>query len=120
MNFLDVTGERNGADGTSLAVGGSRVAAPQGAPQGPVRLGIRAEAIELTEAGSPGAAPAHVEVVEPLGAATLLTTTVDGQELKVQVPPHVRVSSGDTVHLSFAERAIRLYDPETGLGLDLR
>ena len=120
MNFLDVTGERNGADGTSLAVGGSRVAAPQGAPQGPVRLGIRAEAIELTEAGSPGAVPAHVEVVEPLGAATLLTTTVDGQELKVQVPPHVRVSSGDTVHLSFAERAIRLYDPETGLGLDLR
>ena len=31
-----------------------------------------------------------LQVVEPLGAATLLTVDVDGQVLKVQTPPTVR------------------------------
>lgn len=119
MNFLDVTVEA-GDGSRSFVVGGTRVPAPDGAPPGPLRLGVRAEAIELCDASHPRAVPARVEVVEPLGASTLLTTSVAGQELKVQVPPQVRPSSGDTVHLCLAEAAVRLYDAETGLGLDLR
>jgi hypothetical protein len=45
---------------------------------------------------------------------------VADQELKVQVPPEVEVAPGDTIQLSFAQRSMRLYDPETGLGMDLR
>ena len=119
MNFLDGTAS-SGPDGVTVALGGTAVPAPAHTPAGPVRMGIRAEAIQLAEQGAPGSVPARVEVVEPLGAVILLTATVADQELKVQVPPDVEVSPGDVIHLTLAQRSIRLFDPETGLGLDLR
>ncbi len=119
MNFLDATAD-GGLDGATLTVGDSKVPAPAGLPRGPVRLGIRAEAIALADEGGEGAVPARVDVVEPLGAATLLTVHVGDQELKVQVPPDVEVAHGDTIALALAQRSMRFYDPETGLGLDLR
>lgn len=118
MNFLDATAA-GGADGT-VTVGDATIPGPAGLPSGRIRLGIRAEAIQLTDVGSEGAVSAQVDVVEPLGAATLLTATVAGQEIKVQVPPDVEVATGDTIHLVFAQRSMRFYDPDTGLGIDLR
>jgi multiple sugar transport system ATP-binding protein len=59
-------------------------------------------------------------VVEPLGSAILLTVEVGQQEIKVQVPADHPVKSGDEVHLRLPPESIRLYDPETGLGWDLR
>jgi multiple sugar transport system ATP-binding protein len=119
MNFLDATAH-GGVDGGTVTVGEAKLPAPGGLPDGPVRLGIRAEAISVVDAHTDGAVPATVDVVEPLGAATLLTVRVGEQEAKVQVPPDVEVRHGQTVHLSLAPRAMRLYDRETGLGLDLR
>ena len=54
-------------------------------------LGVRAENIEvLRDDRSTEALRATVQVVEPLGAATLLTVDIDGQVLKAQTPPTVR------------------------------
>ena len=124
MNFLDAVADgragNSGGRGGTLTVADTRVPGPGGLPDGPTRLGIRAEAISVVDAHTEGAVVGRVDVVEPLGAATLLTVHVGEQEIKVQVPPEVEVRPGQTVHLSFAPRAMRLYDPETGLQLDLR
>jgi len=119
MNFLDGTAS-SGPDGPTVTFGEVRVPAPAGTPAGPVRVGVRAEAIQLAPDGAPGSVVARIDVVEPLGAAILLTATVADQEVKVQVPPDVRVEPGDVVRLAFTPRSMRLYDRETGLGIDLR
>jgi len=119
MNFLDGT-VVPGPDGTQLQIEDSMIEGPAGAPQGQTRVGIRAEAIQLTEGSTTGSIPARIDVVEPLGSATLLTVEVGQQEIKVQVPADHRVKSGDEVHLRLPPDSIRLYDPETGLGWDLR
>jgi multiple sugar transport system ATP-binding protein len=119
MNFLDGT-VVPGPDGTQLQIEDSMIEGPAGAPRGQTRVGIRAEAIQLTEGSTTGSIPARIDVVEPLGSATLLTVEVGQQEIKVQVPADHRVKSGDEVHLRLPPDSIRLYDPETGLGWDLR
>jgi multiple sugar transport system ATP-binding protein len=119
MNFLDGT-VVSGPDGIQLRVEDSMIEAPAGAPTGPARVGIRAEAIQLAEKGTKGTIPARIDVVEPLGSATLLTVEVGQQEIKVQVPADHRVASGEQVLLRLAPESIRLYDAETGLGWDLR
>ena len=85
MNFLPATV----SDG-QLAVAGHRRAAPAHLPAGDVLVGIRAEHIGI---GTDGI-EALVEVVEPTGAAVLLTTRVGtgaGSEvLKVSAPPTFR------------------------------
>jgi multiple sugar transport system ATP-binding protein len=88
------------------------------AQQGPVSLGVRAENIEVLRGDAEGRAlRATVQVVEPLGAATLLTVDVDGQVLKVQTPPTVRSEPHQDVWLHVAPEAMRIYDKETGLAL---
>jgi multiple sugar transport system ATP-binding protein len=80
-----------------------------------VLLGVRPENIEV---GTDGGLPAHVEVVEPTGAAVLLTVGVGDEELKVSAPATFRARPGNTVHLSFRPEAIRLYDAEAHVALD--
>jgi multiple sugar transport system ATP-binding protein len=113
MNFLPATV----ADG-QLAVAGHHRAAPAHLPTGDVLVGIRAEHIGI---GTDGI-EARVEVVEPTGAAVLLTTRVgagiDSAVLKVSAPPTFRARPGDTVRLDLAPDALRYYDAETQLALE--
>ncbi|MGX1159296.1 carbohydrate ABC transporter ATP-binding protein (CUT1 family) [Arthrobacter sp. SLBN-100] len=120
MNFLDGRVTQQGA----LEVGGQSTDAPEFLARGaarsgglPVLVGIRAENILLEQRGAAGTLDATVEVVEPLGHATLLTVDLGGQIIKVQVPSTVRVSSGDKVGLRFDQAAVRFFDTETQLGL---
>jgi multiple sugar transport system ATP-binding protein len=119
MNFLNGT-VVSGPDGARLRIEDSMIEAPAGAPVGQTRVGIRAEAIQLTDESAEGTIPARIDVVEPLGSATLLTVEVGQQEIKVQVPADHPVKSGEEIHLRLPPESLRLYDPETGLGWDLR
>ncbi len=110
MNFMDGVVHDGRID-----VGGGHLTAPAHAPTGKVRVGVRAEAIHLVGEGVADSVPATVLVVEPLGAATLLTVEVGDQVLKVQVPADTQVKPDETVHLGVAPKAIRLFDPETGM-----
>jgi multiple sugar transport system ATP-binding protein len=126
MNFLEAEAT---ADGT-LRIGGQQIPGPEhlrtegrGTTHGHVSLGVRAENIEvLRDDRSTEALRATVQVVEPLGAATLLTVDIDGQVLKAQTPPTVRSEPHQEVWLRVAPEAMRIYDKETGLALlsDLR
>ncbi|MEA4944828.1 MAG: ABC transporter ATP-binding protein [Propionicimonas sp.] len=111
MNFLDGTLTPGG-----ISIAGHLVDAPPGAPgQGAVRIGIRAESLVVHPDPAAGRVPAEVLVVEPLGAATLLTAQVGQSQVKVQVPAESTVTAGQAIHLELPPRAVRLFDPETGL-----
>ncbi|TDO93164.1 ABC transporter ATP-binding protein [Enemella evansiae] len=125
MNFLDGQVTR---DGQSVQIGEHSLHLPAGSGlSGPVRLGVRAEAIRITEPGTPGALAGTVLVAEPLGSHNLLTVEVASgaggdaapATIKVQTEPTVRVQAGEQVALALAPEAIRLYDPESGMGWDL-
>ncbi|MGH3646117.1 MAG: ABC transporter ATP-binding protein [Micromonosporaceae bacterium] len=116
MNFLSGTVANGHVD-----FGGTELPTPEALRTfvgKPIRLGVRAEAIELVRGATPGAVPATVEVFEPLGSAVLLTTTVAGQRLKVQAPATFRAEPGDTLWLRLPERHQRWFDPETALALE--
>ncbi len=116
MNFL--TG--NLIDG-HVEVGGVRVRTPASLHSfagREVRLGIRAEAIALVEAGVPDAVSAIVQVYEPLGSSVLLTAELGGQTVKIQAPARFRAGPGDQVWVRLGEEHQRWFDPETALALN--
>jgi multiple sugar transport system ATP-binding protein len=111
MNFLPAV-----VAGGTLTVGDTALPTPPGAAAWNGRnvvVGVRAETIDLG-----GEVEATVDVVEPTGAAVLLTMTLAGRELKVQAPPTCRARPGDRIGLGFHPDRMRLYDPDTGLLLE--
>ena len=103
MNFLAAKVD---PDGTGLHIGDDVVPAPPAARSHggrDVLIGVRPENIEVsTERGD---LTAHVEVVEPTGAAVLLTVDVGDEALKAAAPATFRARPGDVVHLSFPAAA---------------
>ena len=119
MNFLpDVVEVDDGA--VTLRVG-------QEALPGPAELatysgqsvlvGVRAENVEVFTSGAEGRVAASVEVVEPTGAAVLLTVRVAGHLVKAQAPVGFPVEPDDRVWLRCPQPALRFFDPTTGLAL---
>jgi multiple sugar transport system ATP-binding protein len=120
MNFISGTVIVDGA--ARLRLDGASIPAPQqlAAYHGkPLRLGVRAESIELAAEDTPDVVPATVQVFEPLGSATLLTVELAGQQVKVLAPASYRTEPGTTVWLHIGQQHQRWFDPETALALDV-
>jgi multiple sugar transport system ATP-binding protein len=118
MNFLPAT-VRDGM----LGVGEQALPAPPELATldgQEVLVGIRAENITVHDQTGDGALRATVEVVEPTGAAVLLTVRLDGHAVKVLAPAGFRAEPDRQVWLRLAPAALRFYDQETGLVLDHR
>jgi multiple sugar transport system ATP-binding protein len=116
MNFILA---RVGGGG-ELAVGEQVLPGPSGltgfAGQ-EVLVGIRAENIAVHDQPGDGTLRATVEVVEPTGAAVLLTVRLDGHLVKVQAPAGFQAEPDRPVWLGPQPAALRFYDPETALVL---
>ncbi len=120
MNFITGTVTVDGS--VRLAAADAYIEAPQELASyngKPLLLGIRAEAIELAAADTPGAVPATVQVFEPLGSAVLLTVDLGGQQVKVLAPASYRAEPGATVRLHIGRSRQRWFDPETALALEI-
>jgi multiple sugar transport system ATP-binding protein len=118
MNFLTAT-----VRDSSLAIGDATLPAPDHLSTWEGRdvvVGVRAENIQVSPDAQPGWVPARVEVVEPTGAALLLTVRLADEQLKVQAPATFPASPDTAVHLRAAPSALRFYDPSTGLALATR
>jgi multiple sugar transport system ATP-binding protein len=116
MNFLRGT---VGDDGAHLDFGGQSLPLPPALSSFSGKelvLGIRPEAIAV-DSGETGLHTA-VQVFEPLGSSTLLTTEVSGQTLKVQASAGFRADPGDRLWLRLPPEQCRWYDPETQLLLE--
>lgn len=103
---------------------GLKLALP-GAPvrEGPAVLGIRPHEIEVLEAGEgPSTCEATVELLEPLGASTLLRTRSHpgGLPITVSVTGDVDLVEGTRIGLRFRRGALHLFDAATGLRIPQR
>jgi multiple sugar transport system ATP-binding protein len=122
MNFLPAQVRRTG----ELVVGEQVLPGPPelaSFADREVLVGIRAENIAVAREAGDGAVRAAVDVVEPTGAAVLLTVRLDDRagegshQVKVQAPAGFQAEPGSPVWLDLQPAALRFYDPETALAL---
>ena len=124
MNFFDctLTGDEAGlslrlADGTELGVPPERVARYLPHREKKMVFGIRPENLGAADAATPEGRfmPCRVEVVEPLGADTLLYFRIGETFACARVDPHAPASVGATVSLAPDMARMHLLDAESGL-----
>ena len=83
-----------------------------------IEIGLRPEHLTIRPAGEevdPGCAlPFPVEVVEPLGAETLVFTTIAGAEVVARCDPDLHPRPGDRLTAEVDTTRVHLIDPESG------
>ncbi|QCI67007.1 ABC transporter ATP-binding protein [Phreatobacter stygius] len=107
--------------GAMLKLAGGAAEAPLPADRKPaaddLTFGMRPEDVEVAEGETPAGrldVPAQVEVVEPLGADTLVFTSVAGHPVAARVRPEVRPKPGENLKLRFNLDRMHLFDTATG------
>jgi multiple sugar transport system ATP-binding protein len=87
--------------------------AVQHLPKGKVTIGIRPRALIPNGAASPEAFTSRAELIEPMGAETLVhARTGTGCDIRVVVPRETRVKSGETLHLKTDVSQIHVFDSD--------
>ena len=80
---------------------------------GPAAIGIRSEELLLTGESTPGAFPAVIELVEPVGADIFLTANLEGGAVvTIRVDAETKVAEGAPVHVQVAPGATRVFDAD--------
>jgi multiple sugar transport system ATP-binding protein len=116
MNFIPAR-----VRGGELVVGEQALPAPPelaASESREVLVGVRAENISVAGEPGNGALRTTVEVVEPTGAAVLLTVRLDGNAVKVLAPAGFRAEPDRPVWLSPQPAALRFYDPGSGVAIN--
>jgi multiple sugar transport system ATP-binding protein len=117
MNLIPV--ERSGPNQLRLPQNGQPITLrkPIAATAGALILGMRPEDVDVAQgAALPGQVdvPAVVEVVEPLGADTLVFTTLCGHPVVARVRPDIRPKPGAKLDLRFNLERSHLFDAGSG------
>lgn len=118
MNFLEGIIATEGGEPTFRTSGGTvRLALPRtfAARTGAVTLGVRPENLRLGAASSaPDGFAARVELVETLGAETLVHLVVETQRLIARAPGDVRLTRGQPTHVAPEPAAVHVFDAQSG------
>jgi multiple sugar transport system ATP-binding protein len=117
MNLIPV--QRGDSNQVRLVENGQAIVLPNpiAASADALMLGMRPEDVDVAQGAiAPGQVdmPAIVEVVEPLGADTLVFTKMSGHPVVARVRPDVRPKPGETVDLRFDLARAHLFDAATG------
>jgi multiple sugar transport system ATP-binding protein len=105
MNLLPATLVAGDTGGARFRVGAQEItldvdrAVWRLAPGEAVTLGIRPRSLELVRSSAPDAVAARVDLIEPMGAETLIHLVGDGLELRVVVDHRIEVESGRRIHV---------------------
>ena len=79
--------------------------------KGQVTIGIRPRALILDEAADADAIAGRAELIEPMGAETLVhARTTLGSDIRVVVPRGIRVKAGDALKLRADSRETHVFD----------
>jgi sn-glycerol 3-phosphate transport system ATP-binding protein len=118
MNFLPAAVS---ADGGRIEMKGGHAVPTAGVVDAPaagrtVTLGIRPEHLTLESGKGVGDIAVEVELVEALGADTLVHTRIaaSGETLIARLPGSTGVAVGDTMHLRITPGEVHLFDPDSG------
>jgi multiple sugar transport system ATP-binding protein len=119
MNFFE--GARPHREGDQLSVDTTvfsiplegRVIAPSDMGD-EVVLGVRPEHVRLANPGMTPTAEALVDVVEPLGAQTLVYLSAGSMPLSMLVDGHIELVPGQLVQLTINQDSVHLFHPSTG------
>jgi len=87
-----------------------------GLPQGEVEVGFRPEHISIAN-GHPNTIDAEVDLVEPMGAETIVWCKVAGQTLAVRVEGESSIRAGHRIPLAIPAERVNVFDAKTGLRL---
>ena len=105
MNFLPATVFGPADGGVRFRVGGQDAtlavdpAVSRLAAGSPVTLGIRPRGLDLVAEPAAGSLAARVDLIEPMGAETLVHLVEGGHEIRVVVDHRVSVEIGSRVHV---------------------
>ncbi|MEM7042543.1 MAG: ABC transporter ATP-binding protein [Pseudomonadota bacterium] len=132
MNLLPARLIERTADGVNFAIAGQKVLLPIDGATSVLRpgyhatLGVRPRAFELASEPAADTLSATVDIIEPMGAETLLHLLIDDQELRVVVDRRQRPAIGQLVHLRCRPSQLHLFGDnsqriglETGAGVAL-
>ena len=114
INFLDGLLERTVFHTGGLSMDVARYGFAK-QPGGPAWFGVRPEAVLTGDAAraSPVHMDAAVEIVEPMGADTLVWTKVAGQDFRLRMEGQARVAHGDVLHIGFDPIRASMFDKGT-------
>ena len=76
-------------------------------------MGIRPENIQVETVKTDGAVETMVDVVEPIGSDNYIYVDIGTDDCTVRTPADLRPDEGSTIHLTFDEDAIHIFDAET-------
>ncbi|MDE4605031.1 sn-glycerol-3-phosphate ABC transporter ATP-binding protein UgpC [Sinorhizobium meliloti] len=107
MNFLSLEAFDGGLGDRSI-----RLAAPFSIRSGPINVGIRPGAFQLTDGA--GAFRGRVERNEFHGETRLVALRNGIHEINVALPASATVNEGDVVNLDVAAEDLHLFEPDTG------
>ncbi|MCL6650759.1 sugar ABC transporter ATP-binding protein [Agrobacterium rubi] len=82
-----------------------------------VILGVRPEELKVAHADSAAAFRGVIDVVEPTGPDTMLTTLIGGQIVIARVEPRFASKRGETVAFTVDPSSVNLFDPQTQVRL---
>jgi multiple sugar transport system ATP-binding protein len=88
------------------------------APAGDVQIGFRPETAAIVAASEPGAMPARVYTVEPLGNEVIVSFLIGDTIVHVRAPADSSVAMGDSCGLRFDLRYVHLFNPADGQRID--
>jgi multiple sugar transport system ATP-binding protein len=106
-----------GDSGPSFSAGGLNFALTPvhaAARDGAVTIGIRPEFISFEETGDTVSIDCNIEVVEHLGADTILELATAGQTLTAKIARNDSVNFGDSVRMWVDPARILAFEPDTG------
>ncbi len=117
MNFLNV--ELTNGDEPAFKVGNTVIPAAgysfdaKGLKAGPVTFGVRPEHVASGEAAEkqPFKTDVVIEVIEPMGADTLVWSRFEGQEFTFRIDSEHSFQVGDPVRIGFDPARASVFDP---------
>jgi multiple sugar transport system ATP-binding protein len=116
MNLIEAVVERRAEQAATLRAGGQQISLPVAsadhhlAEGSKVTLGIRPRAFELADRPDETTLAATVDIIEPMGAETLLHLLADGHDLRAVVDRRVRVPVGAKVHVRLRHSQTHVFD----------
>ena len=116
MNLIDATVDWVSSDSARFKTGSQEIVLPL--PNADLRLargaevtiGIRPRAFELTSERGAHSLTATVDIIEPMGAETLLHLVADGREMRAVVNRRVRPATGAQVHVRLRPSQVHIFD----------